>query len=286
MSSLRKKFNRKPSRGTSLDAVAAEGLQVQALSGMDEEGSFVLTRVGLNADADAHAHHGVDGDGEAHSSDSGSSYVEDEGDEDSRDSSSSSSVSGSGPRFGGGGVVGGGDGTDGTGTATPTAAAGGRREAAAGGGAMMEREVSAGYDGAGKRAAKVKKTLSNVTRLLKKRSMGGSEALTVGRLVVAHGDDEDDGEGARSHTAGWGNRTASPDHSARYVVWCGVVWCHFVYCFTPCCARVVSSVSSHFLSCRLVSYLLHLTGGGTAYRQQYLSMFHVRFRVCLDGLEV
>ncbi|CAN0287578.1 unnamed protein product, partial [Ectocarpus sp. 12 AP-2014] len=69
-----------------------------------------------------------------------------------------------------------------------------------------------------KRAIKLPRGLSNVARRLAKRSVGSSEAMSLGRdnsYLRAH-DADFDGDGHRSCTGGWGNSPTSPEHGERH----------------------------------------------------------------------
>lgn len=75
-----------------------------------------------------------------------------------------------------------------------------------------------------RRAIKIARGLSNAARRLTKRSMGASEAMTIGRAslmekqssnssnVLSH---DLNGEGASSYTVGWGDRAVSPGQGTR-----------------------------------------------------------------------
>ncbi|CBJ33488.1 hypothetical protein Esi_0496_0011 [Ectocarpus siliculosus] len=68
-----------------------------------------------------------------------------------------------------------------------------------------------------KRATKLARGLLNVARRLTKRSVGSSEAMSIGRdnsYLRAH-DADFDGEGPRSFTGGWSNSPTSPEHGER-----------------------------------------------------------------------
>ncbi|CAM9519394.1 unnamed protein product [Ectocarpus sp. 4 AP-2014] len=68
-----------------------------------------------------------------------------------------------------------------------------------------------------KRAIKLARGLSNVARRLTKRSVGSSEAMSLGRdnsYVRAH-DADFDGDGHGSYTGGWSNSPTSPEHGER-----------------------------------------------------------------------
>lgn len=173
ITSLTKKFRSRSSRGGSLDGL-------QALSGVDGKGEFVLTPVG----SDAHDPPAV-GDGEM--SAAGSEALDDAGSDDSG-VSADGTVATTDPR-----------GTD-DGSCKP------------------------------KRVVKLARGLSSVARRLKKRSMGASEAMTIGRAslmregsgsgsgsssyVRAH---DLDGDGSGSYTAAWGDGAASPGQGTRCV---------------------------------------------------------------------
>ncbi|CBJ30004.1 hypothetical protein Esi_0170_0059 [Ectocarpus siliculosus] len=69
-----------------------------------------------------------------------------------------------------------------------------------------------------KRATKLARGLSNVARRLTKRSVGSSEAMSLGRdnsYLRAH-DADFDGDGPRSFTGGWSNSPTSPEHGERH----------------------------------------------------------------------
>lgn len=155
---LTKKFRSRPSRGTSLDGL-------QALSGLDRSGDFVLTPVDSDV---AHA-----GDGEM------SCAASDGGSEESGENVDEGGVAGS----------------------------------------------AAAATGGSKRVAKLARGLSQGFRRMKKRPMGASEAMTIGRASLM-GDsfndsghvraDEYHGDGTRSYAEGWGNRASSPEPGTRY----------------------------------------------------------------------
>ncbi|CAM9268467.1 unnamed protein product, partial [Ectocarpus fasciculatus] len=68
-----------------------------------------------------------------------------------------------------------------------------------------------------KRAIKLARGLSNVARRLTKRSVGSSEAMSLGRdnsYLRAH-DADFDGDGHRSYAGGWSNGPTSPEHGRR-----------------------------------------------------------------------
>ncbi|CAN0135011.1 unnamed protein product, partial [Ectocarpus sp. 13 AM-2016] len=68
-----------------------------------------------------------------------------------------------------------------------------------------------------KRAIKLARGLSNVARRLTKRSVGSSEAMSLGRdtsYLRAH-DAGFDGDRDRSYTGGWSNSPTSPEHGER-----------------------------------------------------------------------
>lgn len=188
ITSLTRKFRSRSSKSGSL-----EGLQ--ALSGVDGRGDFVLTPVG-GAD-DAHNDAAAVGDGEV--SVAGSDVLDDD------DSSQDSRVSGD----------------------SAVVASTDPRGAAA---------AAAADDGTGKqkRATKLARGLSNVARRLKKRSMGASEAMTLGRASLMMGEDSGGsassyvrahdlgGEGGMSYTARWGNGSTSPGQGTRYISHTGV----------------------------------------------------------------
>lgn len=165
ITSLTKKFRSRSSKSGSLDGL-------QALSGVDGKGEFVLTPVGgsgANGGADDAHDAAAVGDGEV--SIAGSDALgDDDGSEGSRVSFDGTAVASSDPR----------------------------------GAAPAE-------DGTGKpkRATKLARGLSHVARRLKQRSMGASEAMTLGRASLMR---EDSGSG----TARWGDGPASPGQRTRY----------------------------------------------------------------------
>eukprot|EP00752_Nemacystus_decipiens_P005108 g4633.t1 len=84
----------------------------------------------------------------------------------------------------------------------------------------------AGVAGRPKRAGKIARGFSQGLKLMKKRPMGVSQTLTIGRASLMGDRDSDnsylrardvDGEGARSYTGGWGKRPSSPEHGAREI---------------------------------------------------------------------
>ncbi|CAM9711907.1 unnamed protein product [Scytosiphon promiscuus] len=186
---LRRKFRSSRSRGTSLTDM---DIAVQALSGVDGAGDYVLTPVG--SDTNHISRHYGDGDVSA------SDAVDDAASEDSGDSMEE-------------GDGGGSDDEEGRGDE-------GEVEAGQGG----TEDATEGNSRKAKRAIKLKRGLSNVARRLKKRSMGASEALTLGRIslagessnnnsyVRAHDVDE---KSATSFTGGWDKGTSSPESGTR-----------------------------------------------------------------------
>lgn len=183
---LRKKFRSSRSRGASLVDM---DIAVQALAGVDGEGEYVLTPVGSDANS-ASRHYG---DGDISASDA----VDDAASEDS-----------------GGSVEEGGADDEGDG-------GGGEMEAGEGG--MQGR--TEGNRRKARGAVKIKRGLSNVARRFTKRSMGASEALTLGRVSLAADSNSNSNSYVRAHdvdeksasslTGGWGKGVSSPESGAR-----------------------------------------------------------------------
>lgn len=161
----------------------------QALSGVDGAGDYVLTPVASDANYTSRHY----GDGDISTNDA----VDDDASEDSGDSVEDGGVNGQGD--GGGGEV-----------------------EAGGGGEEGGNESSSKKP---KRAVKLVRGLSSVARKLKKRSMGASEALTLGRISLVEGNSSSsssyvrahdvDNYGARAFTSGWGNGVSSPESGTR-----------------------------------------------------------------------
>lgn len=166
---------------------------LQALTGMDGEGEYVLTPVGSDATRVGDGDRDRDRDVNCAGSDGGS--------EESGESIEEGGGTGSGAA-----------------PAAPAAPAATAPAAArGGGGAGAEAEDNHGRQ---KRVAKLARGLSHVGRLMKKRPVGASEAHTIGRASLRGDDDNSylrahdfDGEGARSYSGRWGKGASSPEHS-------------------------------------------------------------------------